>query len=110
MKHLFNSKVTFQRLTRTQDEYGTWTESWADITGLVDIPSRWNWLKGVSRGESFVNGKVEWVRDAKLYTTYSSNIKIDDRLVYNSENYDVINIADFDEINKYMTLDIKRSS
>lgn len=110
MKNLFKSKFTMQNCVRTQDAHGTWTEVWTNVTGLIDTPCRLNWLKGISRGESIINGKVEWVRDAKLYTSYSTGIKIDDRLVYNSENYNVINIADFDEINKYMTLDIKRSS
>jgi len=110
MRHLFNSKIDFQESTVVKDDYGSETITWTDISGLISVGARINWFSGVARGETFVNGRIEWARDAKIYTGYSSGISIDDRLVYNSKNYDIINIEDFDEMNKYMTLTVKRSS
>lgn len=109
MKHLFNSKMTIQEVTRTKDEHGTWTESWADISGLVDVPCRINWLTGQARGEKVIGDKITWVRDSKVYCAYSTGISVENRLVYDSKNYDIVGLSNPDEVGKYMVLSIKRS-
>ena len=110
MRHLLNSKATFQSVTIVKNDYGSDTKTWADIDDLIDIPIRINWFSGIRRREFINNGKLEWERDARVYLGYSTGITVDRRLVYNSKNYDIVNIADFDEMNKYMTINIKRSS
>jgi len=109
MKHLYNSKIDFQESTKTRDDYGSWVITWADVSGLISIPCRINWLSGFSRGERYIDNKVFWVRDAKVYLAYYSTITTAMRAVYNSVNYDIIDLGNVDELGKYMTLDIKRS-
>ena len=108
MEHLYNSKMTIQSLSRSQDEYGTWTETWTNVPGLIDIPCRINWLSGFGRGEHVIAGKITWTRDAKVYCNYYSNITTKMRMVYNEENYDIIDFADVDEKGQYMILSVKR--
>lgn len=109
MKHLYNSKITVQEVARTKDGSGTWTETWSDVTGLADIPCRINWLTGsISRGETMVGGKVEWIRDGKVYLDYYPTITTEMRIVYNSTNYNIVNLANVDEKDQYMVLNIKK--
>lgn len=109
MKHLFNQKMTIQESTRTKDDYGTWTTTWAAISELTNIPCRINWYTAKGRGEYVIGNKITWVRDGKVYCAYYSNITTEMRMVHNGNNYDILSLANPDEVNKYMTLTIKRS-
>lgn len=110
MKHLFNKKIDFQSVTVVKNDYGSDTETWANIDDETDIPCRINWFTGIKRREFINNGKLEWQRDGCIYRGFSTGITVDNRIVYDSKNYDIVNIADFDEMNKYMIINIKRSS
>lgn len=109
MKHLYNSKITIQSATKTKDEYGTWTTVWTDVPGLIDIPCRINWFTARGRGEYVIGDKITWVRDGKVYCDYYSNITTEMRMAHNGNNYDILGLANPDEVDKYMTLTIKRS-
>ena len=108
MKNLFNAKIDFQESTETKDAYGTATTTWADVSGLTDVPCRINWLHGMSRGESLVNNKIFWIRDAKVYCGYYSNIAAKMRVVYNSKNYNIVDFGDVDEANNHTMIMIKK--
>jgi len=110
MRNLYNSKITVQELTRTKDDSGTWSESWANSTGLEDIPCRINWLTGRARGEVMVGGKVEWIRDAKIYLDYYSKIDTEMRVVYNGDNYSILNLQNVDEKSQYMVIYVKKEA
>ena len=109
MKHLLNSRITIQEETITKDDYASDTSTWADVSGLVDIPCRINWTHGMARGERIVDGKTFWIRDAKVYCAYYSEITTSMRFVYDDVNYDIVDLGNVDEIGKYMVLNIKRS-
>jgi len=108
MQNLYNSKIDFQESTETKDDYGTVTTTWDNVEGLADIACRFNWLHGMSRGESVVNNRVVWIRDCKVYCNYYSNINSKMRVVYNNENYNIIDFSNVDEIGKFMVLTLKR--
>lgn len=110
MRNLFNKKIDFQSCTVTKDDYASETKTWADIDNETDIACRINWFTGIRRREYINNGKLEWQRDGVVYCGYSTGITMADRMVYDSKNYDIVNIADFDEMKKYMNINIKRSS
>jgi len=101
--------MTIQKITRAKDEYGTWTSSGTDISGLTDIPCRINWLTGQARGEKVIGDRITWTRDGKVYCDYSTGISVENRLVYDSKNYDIVGLSNPDEVGKYMVLFIKRS-
>ena len=115
MKHLYNSQGTIQEETLAKDDYGSDTSTWANVTGLVNFPCRINWTHGMARGERVVNEKVFWIRDAKVYCAYYSEINtkkknsVSMRFVYNEVNYDIVDLGNVDEVGKYMVLNIKRS-
>lgn len=108
MKTFYNKKMTIQEVTLVPDGYGGYTESWTNVSGLVDCPCRFNWLLGFARGERFVDGKIEWTRDAKVYCRYYDTITTEMRLVYDSENYDIINLANVSEKDKFMILVLRK--
>lgn len=111
MKSFYNKKMTIQEASTTggKDEWGSNTITWSNVAGLVDCPCRFNWLLGLSRGERFVDGKVQWTRDANVYTKYYDNITTKMRLVYDSENYDIVNLANVSERDKFMILVLKKT-
>ncbi len=108
MKHLYNSKITIQELTSVDDVYGSKTITWADVSTLVDIPCRVNWLLGNARGETIVDGKIFWARDAKVYCAYYSDITADMRVVYNGVIYNIIDLGNVDEKGIYMILILRK--
>ena len=108
MKHLYNSRITIQSVTKTKDAFGSWVYTWADASGLTNLPCRINWLTGFSRGEVIVNSKVSWVRDAKVYCAYYSTITTAMRVVYGDVNYDIVDLGNVDEKSQYMVLTLKK--
>ena len=108
MRHLYNSKITIQESTTVKDDYGSNTTVWSNVSGLSDIPCRINWMTGVTRGEVIVNNRIVWLRDAKIYLSYYSNITTKMRAVYNSVNYDIISLDNVDEVGQYMTMTLKK--
>jgi SPP1 family predicted phage head-tail adaptor len=108
MRHLYNSKITIQSVTRIKDIHGSMTESWADVSGLTDIPCRINWSTLVGRGEHVINNQLQWTRDASIYLAYYSDLTVEMRVVYDGKNYDIVNLANIDERGQYMKLSIKR--
>jgi len=115
MRNLYNSKMTIQEATLTKDSYGSDTISWADISGLINIPCRINWLHGFARGESYINDKLFWMRDAKFYCSYYSTMndkkkdKVTMRIVYDEINFDIVDLGNVDEKGQYMIIIVKRS-
>ena len=109
MKHLFNARIDFQESTVVKDAYGSSTTTWSDVSNLANIPCRINWLTGVSRGERFIDNKLFWARDGIVYLGFYSTITTKMRVVFGSVNYDIVGLANVDELGMYMTLDIKRS-
>jgi len=108
MQNLYNSKIDFQESTETKDDYGTVTTIWDNVEGLTDIPVRINILHGVARGESIVNNKLFWNRDAKIYCSYYSDLTTKMRIVYNDINYDIVDFSNVDEIGKFMVIYVKK--
>ena len=108
MRHLYNAKIDFQESTKVDDDYGTSVKTWADVSGLTNIPCRINWQHGMARGESIVNDKIVWIRDCKVYCAYYSNITAAMRAVYNDENYNIVDFGNVDEAGKFMTIILKK--
>ena len=54
-----------------------------------------------------MNDKIVWLRDAKVYCGYYSNIVAKMQVVYNSKNYDIVDFGDVDEANNHMVLMLK---
>lgn len=109
MKNLFNAKIDFQEYSSTgKDAWGSESKTWADVSGLTDVPCRINWVTLSGRGEHIINNQIQWTRDAKVYCAYYDSVTSKMRMVYNSKNYDIVNFANVDEKGQYMRIDVKR--
>jgi len=98
---LFNCKVDFIRFSKVQDNMGGWSEAEGVI--YQNVPCRINWSGGV---EKIQFDKNTYYRDGKLYCR-PLDITVEDRVRYINATYDILNINNVDNVNKYLVLDIK---
>lgn len=101
MQHLFNSKVNIIRLTKVSDGLGGWDE----VENILhsNLSCRINWSSGSERIQF---DKTTYYRDAKLYCRVV-DVTTKDRVRYDSKDYEIVNVSNPDNINKYLILEIK---
>lgn len=104
MKNLYNKRMEIIRLTRVSDDMGGWTETESIL--YTNEPCRVNWLRG---SEKVFFSKDTHFRDAKIYCRVLP-ITSKDRVKYNGETYEIVNVSDPDDVGKYMIIEIKRIS
>lgn len=104
MEHLFNSMVDVKRITKTKDDYGSWTETFELIHD--NLKCRINWTKGE---EHIMFGKETHIVDAKIYCNVV-DIKVTDRVTYKEKDYEVIDVQNPDEVNKYLIVKLHRAA
>ena len=102
IENMFNSKVNVVAVSRASDDYGSQVES--DVVVHHDLPCRINWSRG---SEKIMFGKDTWYRDGKLYCRASANITPEMRIVYKSTTYEIVNVSNPDNMDKYLIVDIK---
>ena len=97
----FNSKIDILRVDETTDTYGSRTESvWVLYH---DVPCRINWSRGKERIQF---DKNTYYRDAKVYCR-PLQVSVNDRVRYNDVVYEIVNVANFDNMNRLILLEIK---
>lgn len=91
-------RLTLQSVTTTQDAYGAYTETWADI-GTV-------WGRNVVRWgkESEYGHQTEGVQRYEFEVRYRSGITPKDRVVWDSRTFDIIAVRNLDGRKKYLQL------
>ena len=97
----YNAKVNIFRITKTSNNMGGWTE--AEANAYTNLPCRIVWKKG---SEKILFDKTTHVLDARLYCRVVT-ITTKDRVEYNSEKYEIVDISYPDNKNKRLTLDLK---
>ena len=103
MRSLFNIKVNILRPVLTNDGIG-YTDT--PTTLHSDVSGRLNWVRAYER--YIVGDKQKYYRDARFYCGPLNDVKVTDRLQYGIIIFEIVGIIDFDEVHKYMALDIKR--
>ena len=85
--------VTFQRITRTGDGAGGFTDTWATV---ADAPTR-AMVKPISGGERWASARVEATSTHKIVTRFNATLTEVDRVVIRSRAYNIrfINNVDF---------------
>ena len=96
-----NLKVNVIRITKTAGALGGWTE----IKNVLhnNLHCRINWKRG---SEKIFFEKSTYFRDAKMFCRVV-DIDIKDQVQYNGKTYEVVDVANTDESNRFMTLDLK---
>lgn len=101
MNHLFNAKCTIKGFI-SPEASGTYSQTPYDKH--TNVPCRIKWSQGQ---EKVMFGKDNWFRDAKVYCPVL-DITVEDRLVYNAQEYDIVDVANPGEADRFMVLQIKR--
>jgi len=92
---MLSEPIEFQRMTRTGDGAGGFTEGWAAITGA---PTR-GMVTALSGSERFQSQRTEATASHKIVVRYNAGLTTVDRAVIRGRAYQVrfINNVDFDD-------------
>jgi len=96
-----NVKVNVFRIIKTTDALGGWTE----VRNVLhnNLPCRINWKRG---NEKLFFAKNTYFRDAKMFCRVV-DIAVKDEVQYNGKIYEVVDVADVDNSDRYMSVDLK---
>jgi len=97
----FNSKVDILRIAKARDNMGGYAE--AESVLYAGLPCRINWTRG---SERIMFDKETYYRDAKLYCRII-DADVKDRVRYNGATYEIVNISNVDNLNRYLTLELR---
>lgn len=97
---LLRDPVTFQRLTRTSDGAGGYTETWAAISGA---PTR-AMVKPMSGREVWASMRVEARSTVMVVTRYFAGLKEGDRIVIGGENHNIRYLRNVDFANRWLEI------
>jgi len=98
----YKSKINILRPARVPDGQGGWTKVHNVIN--QDVPCRINWKKGT---EKIFFGKNSYFRDAVIYCSKIDIIN-EDMIEYDGTRYEVVDVANPDEVNRYMILTVRK--
>jgi len=96
-----NVKVNVFRIIKTADTLGGWTE----VRNVLhnNLPCRINWKRG---NEKIFFAKNTYLRDAKMFCRIV-DISVEDEVQYNGKTYEVVDVANVDVFDRYMSVDLK---
>lgn len=95
---MLKEPVAFQRLTRTTDGAGGFTEAWAAI---VATPTRAH-VKAMSGGERWHSDRVEASSTHKIVVRYNENLTTVDRAVIRGLAYNIRFIDNMEFADKWL--------
>jgi len=95
-----NKKVNILRITTSPGAMGV-----SEVANVLhnNLPCRINWKRGTQK---IFFAKDTYFRDAKLYCRVV-DITVKDRVQYGSRIYQIVDVANADETNRFMVLDLK---
>lgn len=94
--------VEFQRATRTSDNYGGASDSWAQITNSPE----WAEVKAVSGGERFASDRVEATVRFRVVVPYFSGLKESDKIVFRSRSHNIRFINNVELRDMWLVIDV----
>lgn len=97
----FNAKVNVLRITKVDDTMMGSTE--VPVVLHSNLPCRINWSRGAER---IMFDKNTYYRDAKLFCRVV-DITVKDRISYNGTVYQIADVSNVDNKNRFLVLDIK---
>tara|TARA_R100000781_G_scaffold101170_1_gene64648 strand:- start:563 stop:892 length:330 start_codon:yes stop_codon:yes gene_type:complete len=91
-------RVQLQRSTNTTDTGGGMTKSYSILKDLFAF------VRPVNGKELFRHGKVEETVTHEITIRYRADIGTNDKIVYDSREFNIRHIRNIDERNRYMLL------
>jgi len=107
MEHLYNKTIDIDYFVGQVDSSGCNVKTW--FPREQEVKCRINWT---TQNFKLVNGKLTNLVDAKIYLSPIETLNINDRIKFtdtygNITYYDIISIKDNDQIQQFLTLEIK---
>lgn len=102
---MMRHRVTFQNKTRTQDADGIEDTTWVNVSTAVNVPAQVRFLSG---RELVTSGQQTSELQAEVKIYKRSDINESMRMVFDSNNYDILKIQP-DETNQvFYTLMVRK--
>ncbi len=98
---MLRHSVTIQRLTKTPDGVGGYTQSWATL-----LTTR-AYMTVTGGTEQFSQDRLNAVQRQRAYIRYNSAIKAKDRLSFNGQQFQIRNVINLEFRNKWLELDLE---
>ncbi len=99
---MLREPVTFERLTRTSDGQGGYTEAWAAISGAPDRA----YVKAMSGSERWRSDRVEATSNYLAVVRYFAGLTEQDRIVIRSQNGQIRFINNLEFKNRWLEIDV----
>lgn len=99
MSCFYRTKVNVIKVTTTNDALGG---SETLTTRISNLPGKWQWATGTER---LIYGKTGKVKEATFFCSVVT-IEQTDRITYAGKTYEILNIFNVDELNKYLKIDL----
>lgn len=99
---MLKTAVTFQRLARTSDGAGGWSEAWAAITGA---PERAH-VKALSGGERWASDRVEASARFRVTARYFAGLTEADRVLIGGRAHNITFINNVEFADRWHVLDV----
>lgn len=99
-----NLQIDIQQKTQTADSFGQMIDSWSNVVGLTAL---WCSVKTTGGAEFYAAQKINAETSMLFKLRYIPGITNLMRVVYNSKNYEIINVNNVDEANEFLLLSCK---
>lgn len=101
---MLKEPLTFQRLTRTTDNAGGFTETWTTINGA---PTRGH-VMSPSGSERFANDRVEGIVRLRITTRYTDKVTERDAVMIRGIRHNIRFINNVEFADKWIEIDAER--
>jgi SPP1 family predicted phage head-tail adaptor len=95
---MLREPISFQRLTRTSDGAGGWTETWSQISGAPT----WAMVRNLSGGEAYRFDRLDATVRMMMVIRYTTAIKEADRVIIRGRAHNVRFINNVEFADKWM--------
>jgi SPP1 family predicted phage head-tail adaptor len=95
---MLKEPISFQRLTRTSDGAGGWTETWSQINGAPT----WAMVRNLSGGEAYRFDRLDATVRMMMVIRYTTAIKEADRVIIRGRAHNVRFINNVEFADKWM--------
>jgi len=99
-RSLFNNTLILQTLTRTDDEMGGYTETWAD-SGTFRAR-----ISPLNSAERLMQDKVTGITTHRIYCD-NMDVSPDDRIKWGTYYFEIIGIINPSEAYRHLEIDVK---
>lgn len=101
---MLKEPLVFQRLTRTSDAAGGFTEAWTKIVGS---PERGH-VRSSAGGERFGNDRIEGTVRLRITTRYTDKISERDAVMIRGVRHNIRYIKNVEFADKWLEIDVER--